>query len=150
MAVITALVLGAKAKAAEQFPPANSEDPYYGVDKTVKYGEKYKCEITTVEGKNYTLDIGWSAEQDLMSKLPRETKQIYFELADLNTQKVVKDAFSQTIYLDYSTSLGNVQIVKGANSFKYSIVGDDYYSAHGKKIDLNIAASKCEQQFDPE
>lgn len=39
-----------------------SSAAFADVDKPVKYGEKYLCDIQTSDGKNYFLDLEWNTK----------------------------------------------------------------------------------------
>lgn len=52
------------------------------VENTVKYGEKYVCDIQTVDGKNYSLDLEWSTEPATYSKFPKWHNVLIYNLKE--------------------------------------------------------------------
>lgn len=52
------------------------------VDNSVKYGEKYSCQITTIDQKNYILDLQWNSEASKFTIFPSWEEKITYTLVE--------------------------------------------------------------------
>ena len=84
------------------------------VDKAVKYGEKYNCEITTVDEKNYTLELEWHSEASKISQLPAWQEKIIYNL-ELNSIVEIKGSF-----LDKGQNLNRAVLKFGFDAYQLS------------------------------
>lgn len=114
-------------------------------DNTVKYGEKYFCDIQTVEGKNYSLEIEWSAEPIAYSHFPQWHNVMTYSLKQ-NDQDVDGGYFSNIGFgqnkLDFTFAWD--QYLFSGFETQSTRIGVNYYG-----IDIKLAKSYDNQTAKP-
>lgn len=113
------------------------------VDNSVKYGEKYVCEITTTDQKKYTLDVEWNVEPAKYSTTPKWQEKLVYTLK-LDSEPVDSGYFSdlgfgggKTVltfnYDKYAFSASEGQSTRiGTNFHAVNIELDKSYDNDGK------------------
>lgn len=91
---------------------AGAEDA--NVDNSVKYGDKYVCEITTTDQKNYTLDLEWNVEPAKYSKTPKWEEKFVYALK-LNDVQIDSGYFS-----DLGFGYSKTELVFNYDSYIFS------------------------------
>lgn len=135
---------------------AGAEDT--NVDNSVKYGEKYVCEITTVDQKNYTLDIDWQAEPAKYSTTPKWEDKLIYSLKQ-NAEQV-----DSGYYSDIGFGGGKTELVFNYDKYVFSAtesqstrIGSNYHTVdieitksydNNAKVVLAVASFKASHTFD--
>jgi len=135
---------------------AGAEDTV--VDKPVKYGEKYSCAITTVDEKNYTLDIEWSAEPAKFSTTPKWQNKLIYTL-NQNGENTDNGYFSDLGFARGTTELifNYDKYIFSANTSQSTRVGTNYHDVaiemtksfdHSGKVVLAMTSFTSSHSYD--
>jgi hypothetical protein len=105
------------------------------VDNIVKYGEKYLCDIQTVDQKNYSLELEWSAEPKTYSQFPEWHNILKYSLNE-NGKGIDRGYFSNLGFgsngLDFTFNW-NFYLFSGVES-RSTRVGTNFYT-----VDIKLA-----------
>lgn len=74
------------------------------VDKSIKYGEKFNCEVVAKDNKKYLLSIEWGAKP-AQTTYPSWVKTISFALNDQENTLLVENYFSNEYTLNQSVQI---------------------------------------------
>lgn len=107
------------------------------VENTVKYGEKYICDIQTTDQKNYSLEMQWTAEPVTYSQFPEWHNVLTYSLKE-NGEGIDGGYFSDI-------GFGNKSLVFDFSWAEYSFVGSEAHSTRigtiHEAIDIKIDKS---------
>ncbi|AZZ38026.1 hypothetical protein CIK05_14850 [Bdellovibrio sp. qaytius] len=106
------------------------------VDNSVKYGEKYLCEITTTDEKTYTLDLEWNSEASKFSQTPEWQEKIVYSLTQ-NAVEEMKGSFQ-----DKGMNLNNAVLKFGIDTYQFSGVESTFGANDSNTFYINIELSK--------